>query len=85
MHLPPHTSASQNSQGQSQGGEKRSVRSVLLLTVTKTAETVQEGPLSLVPEEPVPFLATTPSSQEGTWFEHFPGPLLPPIHQCSYD
>lgn len=63
MRLPPHTSASQNSQSQSQRGEKRStIRAVLLLSYHKTAETVQEGPPSPLPDEPIPFLATIPSS-----------------------
>lgn len=56
---------------------------VLLLVVTKTAETVQEGPPFWFRFEPIPFLATIPSSQEVNRFEHFAGPLLPPIHQCS--
>lgn len=70
-------------QGQGQEGKKRSIRSVLLLAITKTAETEQEGLPPPVPVEPIPFLATIPSSQEVNRFEHFAGPLLLPIHQCS--
>lgn len=44
-------------------GEKRSIGSVLLLAITKTAETVQGGPPSPVPDDPIPFLVTIPSSQ----------------------
>lgn len=85
MHLPPHTylSLSELPGPEPRGREKE--YQVCPVAVTKTAGTVQEGPPSLVPEEPVPSLAITPSLQEVTGSELFAGSFLPPIHQCSHD